>query len=142
MPAVCWLFVCLKTKDRKTGKEKKMRVILAEKPSVAKDIAKALGSVKSQQGYYMLPNGDYVTYAVGHLIQSDDNALTPQENGRPKLWNFDDLPIFPPNFQYRPVFDKNLAAQLNVIKRLLSSADEVVIATDAGREGEIGRAHV
>ncbi|MCK9228832.1 MAG: DNA topoisomerase [Syntrophorhabdaceae bacterium] len=119
-----------------------MRVILAEKPSVAKDIAKALGSVKSQQGYYMLPNGDYVTYAVGHLIQSDDNALTPQENGRPKLWNFDDLPIFPPNFQYRPVFDKNLAAQLNVIKRLLSSADEVVIATDAGREGELIARHI
>lgn len=119
-----------------------MRVILAEKPSVAKDIAKALGSSKTQQGCFVLPNGDYVTYAVGHLIQSDDNALTPQENGKPKSWNFDDLPIFPPTFRYRPTLDKGLAAQLSVIKRLLASANEVVIATDAGREGELIARHI
>ncbi len=119
-----------------------MRVILAEKPSVAKDIAKALGSTKSRQGCFMLPNGDYVTYAVGHLIQADDSTLTPHERGRPKPWNFDDLPIFPPNFRYRPVPDRGLAAQLNVIKRLLALANEVVIATDAGREGELIARHI
>ena len=119
-----------------------MRVILAEKPSVAKDIAKALGSVSGGPGYYKLPNGDCVTYAIGHLIESDDTALTPQENGRPKYWNFNDLPIFPKSFVYRVSQDKGLAGQYRVIAGLLKSATEVVIATDAGREGELIARHI
>ena len=124
-----------------------MRVILAEKPSVAKDIAKALGTSGSQRGYFKLPNGDCVTYAIGHLIESDDTAITPQVddgNGhtKQKPWSFDDLPIFPAIFKYRVSKDAGLASQFRTIKELLSKASEVVIATDAGREGELIARHI
>lgn len=119
-----------------------MRVILTEKPSVAKDIANALGAAKSERGYFKLPNGDYVTYAIGHLVESDDAAITPQENGRTKYWNFEDLPIFPKQFVYKVSSQDYAAAQFKVVSKLISSANEVVIATDAGREGELIARHI
>ena len=68
-----------------------MRLILAEKPSVAVDIAKALGSAQRREGYYQVGQ-DVVTYAIGHLVSIDDSAAPPK-------WSLDTIPIFPDHFQ-------------------------------------------
>ena len=104
-----------------------MRLILAEKPSVAADIAKALGSIQRREGYFQVGQ-DVVTYAVGHLVSIDDAAA-------PSKWSLDTIPIFPDRFSY--VVNKMTSKQFKVIKGLLKTATEVVVATDAGREGEL-----
>lgn len=104
-----------------------MKVILCEKPSVAQDIAKALGKAQKKDGY--IQAGDYaITWAFGHLFEIDDEVA-------PKKWSLDTLPIFPEKFKYR--LTKGAGKQFKVIKELLKKADGVVIATDAGREGEL-----
>jgi DNA topoisomerase III len=108
-------------------------VYLAEKPSQASDIAKILGIAGRKDGYIELKNGDAMTWAIGHLLE----LVEPKEyneawGGR---WSWDQLPMIPPEFKYEVVHGKN--AQVKVIKTLLKSADRVVIATDAGREGEL-----
>jgi DNA topoisomerase-3 len=101
-----------------------MKVILTEKPSVAKDIAKALGSYT--QGKDHIKAGEYViVWAVGHLLEIDDSVA-------PQKWDLESLPIFPEKFLYKA---KN--QQFFAVKRILSQAKEVVVATDAGREGEL-----
>jgi DNA topoisomerase-3 len=104
-----------------------MRLILAEKPSVAADIAKALGSVQRREGYFQVGQ-DVVTYAIGHLLSIDDSAAPPK-------WSLDTIPIFPDRFSY--TVNKMTSKQFKVVKGLLKTATEVVVATDAGREGEL-----
>lgn len=108
-------------------------LILAEKPSQARDYAKGLGAFARRDGY--LENERYViTWAFGHLVElrephEYDPAL--------KKWLLSTLPILPAPFRYRPT--EAGVKQFQVIKTLLqeSSVDKVVIATDAGREGEL-----
>jgi len=102
-------------------------LILTEKPSVAEDFAKALGC-KRREGYF--ENGEYViTWAFGHLFEISDENL-------PKKWELEGLPIFPERFEYK-LRSSQAGKQFKVIKGLLSQAGKVVIATDAGREGEL-----
>jgi DNA topoisomerase III len=115
-------------------------LVIAEKPSVARDIVDALpGSFDSNKEFY---EGDeyVVTYAVGHLLE-----LTPPEDydERFKKWRMDDLPIIPKEFHVRPR-DAKSKKQLNVIHKLLKrdDIDRVINACDAGREGELIFTHV
>jgi DNA topoisomerase-3 len=102
-------------------------LILTEKPSVAEDFAKAL-QCKRKEGYF--ENGEYViTWAFGHLFEISDEDL-------PQKWSLDGLPIFPERFEYK-LKSSQASKQFKVIKGLLSQAGKVVVATDAGREGEL-----
>ncbi|MCA9520954.1 MAG: DNA topoisomerase 3, partial [Myxococcales bacterium] len=110
-----------------------VRLIVAEKPSVARDIARVLG-VKERRAGFLASSRDWVTWCVGHLVE----LVEPHEYAaRFKSWRFDDLPILPERFKLRPIGQTE--DQFNVLKRLLTSAevDEVVNACDAGREGEL-----
>jgi len=101
-----------------------MKVILTEKPSVAKDIAKALGHYT--QGKDHIKAGEYViVWALGHLLEIDDGVA-------PEKWDLESLPIFPERFLYKA---KN--SHFFAVKKILSQAREVIVATDAGREGEL-----
>ncbi|MBP5260467.1 MAG: DNA topoisomerase 3 [Paludibacteraceae bacterium] len=107
-----------------------MKVIIAEKPSVAKDIAKVLRITGRKEGY-LEGRGCQVTWAFGHLI----SLATPDHYGY-KKWRIEDLPIIPERFDYLPNGDEGAQKQLAVIKRLFDEAEEIICATDAGREGE------
>ena len=101
-----------------------MKLILAEKPSVALDIAKALGSYEKHKDH-IRAGGYVITWAYGHLLEIDGSIA----EGR---WSIEGLPIFPQEFFYK-VINKHFWA----VKRLIEKASEVIIATDAGREGEL-----
>jgi DNA topoisomerase-3 len=110
-----------------------MRVVLAEKPSVARELASFLGASARHDGYYQ-GRGDQVTWALGHLAtlkepQDYDPAL--------KRWSLETLPFVPERFGLKPLDEKGARPQLAVIRRLFRAADELVCATDAGREGEL-----
>ena len=115
-------------------------LVIAEKPSVARDIVAALpGSFDSNKEFY--EGDDYVvTFAVGHLLE-----LNPPEDydERFKKWRMDDLPIIPDDFRVRPR-DAKSKKQLSVIHKLLKreDVDHVINACDAGREGELIFTHV
>lgn len=118
--------------DRGQGISNVKKLILTEKPSVARDFAKALGVKGNKDGY--IENEEYIiTWAVGHLVE----LLEPDEyDPRWKSWRLDTLPIIPHAFQYKPI--ARTEKQLNIVRSLLSRPLEtVVIATDAGREGEV-----
>lgn len=103
-------------------------LILTEKPSVARDIAKALKGCKEKQGY--IDCGNYViTWAFGHLFEIDTDSIAGKE------WKLETLPIFPKEFKLK--LRKGMGKQFKVIKKLLSEVDSVAIATDSGREGEL-----
>ena len=110
-----------------------MKVVLAEKPSVARDIAAVLGAKNKRDGYY--EGNDYaVTYAFGHLVTiAEPEEMNPLW-GKP--WRIAQLPMIPDAWKYR-VSDKT-GAQFQVIKRLFSdpATTTIICATDAGREGE------
>jgi len=108
-----------------------MRLWIAEKPSVGRQIAAELGGGKDAAGYITTSNGDVVTWAIGHLLE---NQMPHEYDERWKKWNLADLPIVPRKFLNRPAGDK--AAQLRVVVGLVKKAKQVVIATDAAREGE------
>lgn len=112
-------------------------VILAEKPKQAIAYASAFKKIEKKNGYYEIedprffPNGAILTWAVGHVIELFD----PDDyDDRYKRWNIEDLPIVPERFQFKVLKEK--MHQFKVIKQLVSKSDEVIIATDAGREGE------
>ena len=117
-------------------------LVVAEKPSVGRDIASALpGSFKQAKDKTYLEGDDYViTWAVGHLV-----GLAEPEAYDPKLkkWRFADLPIVPEKFKLVPN-DERAKKQLNAIHRLMAreDVDVVVNACDAGREGELIFAYV
>ncbi|GBC62782.1 DNA topoisomerase III [Desulfonema ishimotonii] len=108
-------------------------LIITEKPSVAMDFAKALGVNGKHDGY--IEDGSYtITWAVGHLVE----LMAPDEyDPKWKRWRMETLPIIPATFEYKPL--PKTRKQLNVIRGLLKrgSLETVVIATDAGREGEV-----
>ncbi|EMR07820.1 DNA topoisomerase 3 [Bhargavaea cecembensis DSE10] len=108
-------------------------LVLAEKPSVARDIARVLGCNDKRNG--ALEGKDYVvTWALGHLVtQADPEQYDPKY----KEWKMEDLPILPEPFKLMPI--RQTTKQYNAVKALLKRGDirEVIIATDAGREGEL-----
>ena len=108
-------------------------LVIAEKPSVAQSIAKALGVHERKDGY-IEGNGYVVSWCIGHLV-GPANADSYDEKF--KKWSLDTLPIIPQEWQFIISEDKN--KQFGVLKKLMNSKDidEIVCATDAGREGEL-----
>jgi len=117
-----------------------MKAIIAEKPSVAREIAQLLGVHEKKEGY-LSGNGYCVTWALGHLI-----ALGMPENYGIRGFNKASLPIFPNPFiltpkklktakGYEP--DPSALKQLNTIKQVINQCSSIIVATDAGREGEL-----
>ena len=110
-----------------------MQLVIAEKPSVAKSIADVLGALDRQDGYF--EGGGYlVSWCVGHLIE----LAEPESYGDQwKKWTFESLPVNPEHWQYE--IKEDTKEQYDVLYGLLhdSRVDEVVCATDAGREGEL-----
>ena len=110
-----------------------MKVVLAEKPSVARDIAKHLGATKRANGW-LEGNGWAITWAFGHLVElQEPEDYTPDW----KPWRVSNLPIIPAQFRLRPRGDAGALQQLDTVKKLFTEAEEIVCATDAGREGEL-----
>ena len=108
-----------------------MRLFLCEKPSQGRDIAKVLGASRRGDGC-LIGRETTVTWCIGHLLET----APPEAYGAQyKNWSLDQLPIIPEQWQVE--VKPKTAAQFNVIKRLLSEATTVVIATDADREGEM-----
>ncbi|WP_318419580.1 DNA topoisomerase III [Photobacterium leiognathi] len=108
-----------------------MQVYLCEKPSQAKDIAAVLGCRKSEPGVFA-GNGIMVTHCIGHILQQAD----PEDyNPDYKQWVMADLPIIPT--QWKMLISPKTKAQFTVVKKCLAKASEVIIATDADREGEV-----
>ncbi|MDR2648138.1 MAG: DNA topoisomerase III, partial [Clostridiales bacterium] len=108
-------------------------LILAEKPSAGKDIARVLGCKSGGRGFF--ENEKYaVTWAMGHLVTLADPEIY---NKRYEKWELNDLPIIPDKLKL--VVIGKTAGQFNVVKNLLLRNDiaRIVIATDAGREGEL-----
>ena len=109
------------------------KLIIAEKPSVAKSIASALGASSRADGFYE-GSGLIVSWCVGHLASPMDAGGYDE---RFKKWRYEDLPILPEPFRYAPIPGKEAA--LDNVKRLMAREDvtEIVNACDAGREGEL-----
>ena len=117
-----------------------MKVIITEKPSVAKDISKVLNVTKKCDGYFE-GSGYFITWAFGHLVQLvNPDAYDPSY----KQWTMDLLPIIPETFKTEAVNDSGVKRQLSIIMSLLNkdSVKGVVCATDAGREGELIFRHI
>ena len=110
-----------------------MKLIITEKPSVAKDIANVLGVGRRENGF-MSGNGYYITWCVGHLIQL---AMPEEYDTKLKAWNMNTLPIFPTKFKY--AVNEATKDQYEIVKKLLNNeeVDEIICATDAGREGQL-----
>jgi DNA topoisomerase-3 len=110
-----------------------MIVCIAEKPSVARDIAEILGA-KTRRDGYMEGNGYQVTWTFGHLC----GLLEPQEY-KPewKAWALSQLPMIPLRFGIKVMNDSGIMKQFGIIEKLISTADEVVNCGDAGQEGEL-----
>ena len=110
-----------------------MIVCIAEKPSVARDIAKVLGANTSHEGY-MEGNGYQVTWTFGHLCTlKEPHDYTDQW----KSWALSRLPMIPPRFGIKLIADKGVEKQFKVIESLFQKADEIVNCGDAGQEGEL-----
>lgn len=117
-----------------------MTTLIAEKPSVARDIARIVGATQKEEGY-LSGNGYLVTWAIGHLC----TLAMPEDYGYAK-YNADELPILPNPFKvtvrkiksgkdYKD--DPGAKKQLGIIKKLFSQSENIIVATDAGREGEL-----
>lgn len=110
-----------------------MIVCIAEKPSVAKDIAKVLGANSACQGY-MEGNGYQVTWTFGHLCElKEPDDYTPMW----KRWSLGALPMIPPRFGIKLKDDSGIKAQFAIIERLMQNADSIINCGDAGQEGEL-----
>ena len=110
-----------------------MTVCIAEKPSVARDIARILGATSSHDGY-MEGNGYQVTWTFGHLCE-----LKMPEDYTPmwRSWSLTALPMIPQRFGIRLKEDEGVKKQFATIERLMKAADEIVNCGDAGQEGEL-----
>lgn len=108
-------------------------LVIAEKPSVARDIAKVMNCKKTSDGY--IEGSNYIiTWCVGHLVQ----LYEPEEYDiKYKKWSFNTLPIIPEVFKLKP--NPKTSKQFSVVKKLMKSPeiDSLICATDAGREGEL-----
>ena len=109
-----------------------MKLVIAEKPSVAISIAKVIGANKKKDGYYE-GNGYRVSWCVGHLIQMANPDAYDEKYAK---WNMADLPIIPSDYKYEVA--KATKKQFNILKKLMNGKeiDMVINACDAGREGE------
>src|SRR3989440_9145338 len=108
-------------------------LVIAEKPSVATDLARVLGKFKKEKDFF--ENDRYViSSAIGHLVE-----MVPPEGAEVKRgkWNLENLPVLPNHFDLVPI-ERN-KSRLDVLKKLIKRADvtEVINACDAGREGEL-----
>lgn len=117
---------------RRTGTEQ-MKVCIAEKPSVARDIARILGATSSHDGY-MEGNGYQVTWTFGHLCElKEPNDYI--ENW--KYWSLAALPMIPTRFGIKLIEDEGIIKQFAIIEKLYQGADEIINCGDAGQEGEL-----
>ena len=109
------------------------KLVICEKPSVAKSIASALGVTSRADGYFE-GGGWLISWCIGHLVGLADAAAY---DGRHKKWRYEDLPILPDPFRY--VVSEEKAAQFHILRSLMERPDvtELVNACDAGREGEL-----
>ena len=117
-----------------------MKTIIAEKPSVAREIARIVGATKREEGYF--EGGGYaVTWAFGHLVQ-----LVMHDGYGIRGFVRDNLPVIPETFTliprqektekgYKP--DSGVVSQIKIIARLFKESEQIIVATDAGREGEL-----
>ena len=108
-------------------------LVIAEKPSVAADLARVLGKIPKKDDYF--ENDDYVvTSAIGHLVELCLPGEMDKKRGK---WSFANLPIIPDHFELKPI--EKTQSRFNLLKRLLKRADitDVINACDAGREGEL-----
>ena len=109
-----------------------MKLVIAEKPSVAISIAKVIGATKKKDGYYE-GNGYKVSWCIGHLIQMANPDAYDEKYAK---WNISDLPIIPKQYKFEVA--KATKKQFNILKKLMNDKeiDTVINACDAGREGE------
>ncbi len=110
-----------------------MKVCIAEKPSVAREIAAVLGAKSKHDGYFE-GNGYAVTYTFGHLCK-----LKEPVDYKPywKSWDLNNLPMLPEKFEVKVVSNSGIQKQFNIVKRLFEKADVVINCGDAGQEGEL-----
>lgn len=110
-----------------------MIVCIAEKPSVAKDIARVLGANASKNGY-MEGNGYQVTWTFGHLCELKE----PNDyNENWKHWSLSALPMIPMRFGIKLIDNEGIRKQFGIIQKLYSKANEIINCGDAGQEGEL-----
>ena len=110
-----------------------MIVCIAEKPSVARDIAEVLGAREKKDGY-IEGNGYQVTWTFGHLCTlKEPHEYTPQW----KAWRLEYLPMIPPRFGIKLISNPTYERQFRVIERLMQAADMIINCGDAGQEGEL-----
>jgi len=110
-----------------------MKVCIAEKPSVAKDIANVIGATQRKDGYYE-GNGYQVSWTYGHLCTLKEPKDYVDEW---KYWNLRYLPMVPSRFGIKVIEDDGIQRQFNIVKRLVQNATEVINCGDAGQEGEV-----
>ncbi|MGM9805164.1 MAG: DNA topoisomerase 3 [Candidatus Aphodosoma sp.] len=110
-----------------------MKLCIAEKPSVARDIAAVLGATKKYEGY-LEGNGYCVTWTFGHLCTLKEPHDYHVEW---RAWNFTSLPIIPERFGIKLIPDTGYERQFKIIERLVAQADEIINCGDAGQEGEL-----
>ena len=110
-----------------------MIVCIAEKPSVAKEIADVLGARSRHDGYYE-GNGYQVTWTFGHLCTlKEPHDYTPMW----QRWSLSSLPMIPPRFGIKLIDDRGIEKQFKIIEQLMQAADMIVNCGDAGQEGEL-----
>jgi DNA topoisomerase III len=110
-----------------------VKVILAEKPSVARELAAFLKATSRRDGYFE-GNGYQVTWALGHLVELKEPA---GYDPSLKTWSLSTLPFIPDEFELKLRDDQGTKQQFGNVKRLFRAADALICATDAGREGEL-----
>ena len=110
-----------------------MKLCIAEKPSVAKELAQILGASQRRDGYYE-GNGYLVSWTFGHLC-----TLKLPEDYLPELkqWRLSTLPIIPQKFQVKLIENEGISRQFRTIVHLLERSQEVINCGDAGQEGEL-----
>jgi DNA topoisomerase-3 len=125
-----FIYLCIYFNE---NQDKKMIVCIAEKPSVARDIADVLGAKNKKDGY-IEGNGYQVTWTFGHLCTlKDPHEYTPAW----KSWSLASLPMIPPRFGIKLIPDQGIERQFHTIEKLMQAADEIINCGDAGQEGEL-----
>jgi len=110
-----------------------MKVVIAEKPSVARDIASVLRITNKQTGF-IEGRGCAITWAFGHLVTLQEPG---EYDSNLKRWTLQSLPFIPEEFRLKLISNRGVPEQFEIIKNLCAQAEEIICATDAGREGEL-----
>ncbi|WP_321286750.1 DNA topoisomerase 3 [uncultured Sunxiuqinia sp.] len=110
-----------------------MKLCIAEKPSVAKEIAQIIGAKSRRDGYFE-GNGYQVSWTFGHLCTLKE----PHDyTARWKYWNINELPMIPKRFGIKVINDEGVKKQFSILENLIGKADEIINCGDAGQEGEL-----